>query len=378
MGKSFTIVDLFAGVGGFRKGFELASQRAGLHFSCLESADNDRYACRTYEHLYGENPTADVSSDVFKEKLESLGTYDVLCAGFPCQPFSRSGLQEGFMDTTKGTLFFDLADILKRTHPPMFLFENVDNLTSHNKGVTFSTIIHTLAEELNYHIVGVEKVLGGIWFPKGNFAVNSKHFGVPQNRPRVYIMGFSKKHYTETEILKHVPVQVPKSRRRKPIFAHLTDVLDNNVDIKYYLAEGALASMKEHRHRHMGKGNGFGYVVVNDDPERNVANAVLATGGSGKERNIVRDVQGLKFAGQQVESKKTPVNGEGLRFMTPNEWGRLQGFIGYAFMRNGDETFSFPHNISDTQKYKMFGNAVTVPVVEEMATVMMETHKLMT
>ena len=143
----YRTIDLCAGIGGIRKGFEMTGA-----FQNVLSAEIDKYACMTYEHLYGENPLNDITSEDFKTKVEKT-EYDVLLAGFPCQAFSRAGRQLGFLDKTRGTLFFDIADILQRTRPKAFMLENVDNLITHSKGNTFKVIIHTLVKDLNYKVI---------------------------------------------------------------------------------------------------------------------------------------------------------------------------------------------------------------------------------
>jgi len=146
----YKTIDLFCGIGGIRKGFELTNK-----FSNLLSAEVDKYACMTYEHLFNENPLNDVTSEEFKEKVQKLN-YDVLLAGFPCQSFSIAGAKKGFKDTTRGTLFFDIADILKRTTPKAFLLENVEGLFRHDKGKQLLSICTILIDELGYKIVGVK------------------------------------------------------------------------------------------------------------------------------------------------------------------------------------------------------------------------------
>lgn len=136
-------------------------------------------------------------------------------------------------------------------------------------------------------------------------------------------------------------------------------------------------TLVKHKEREHGKGNGFGYKIVNDASIENpVANTIMATGGSGKERNLVYDPQ-PELYGIKYPTKKTPINSNGVRVMTPREWGKLQGFINYAFMIDGEDTFSFPDNITDTQKYKQFGNSVTIPVIKTMADFMSECFNIL-
>ena len=151
----FTTIDLCAGIGGIRKGFELTG-----YFTNLMAAEIDRYACMTYQHLYGEDANNDLTSEEFKATLDELH-YDVLLAGFPCQTFSRAGLEEGFDNEEKGVIFNHIAEIIQRTRPRAVFLENVDNLVRHDKGNTFRIIIHTLEEVLNYKVIGVNyNILG--------------------------------------------------------------------------------------------------------------------------------------------------------------------------------------------------------------------------
>lgn len=174
-------IDLCAGIGGIRRGFELAGG-----YRNIASAEIDEMACKTYEHLFHEDPRNDVTNEKFKKHLQTLH-YDVLMAGFPCQAFSSVGLQHGFEDKTKGTIFFDIAKIIKMTRPKVVFLENVQNLLSHDKQATFKTIVDTLDRQLDYHIVGVTHDKDGIpQYKRSAFLRNSRDFGVPQNRPRVF------------------------------------------------------------------------------------------------------------------------------------------------------------------------------------------------
>lgn len=370
---SYKMIDLCAGIGGIRRGFELAKG-----FKNVLSAEIDKYACMTYEHLYGDNPENDITTEEFKQKVENTD-YDILLAGFPCQAFSRAGKQLGFLDTTRGTLFFDIADMIKRTRPKAFMLENVDNLITHNKGNTFKTIIYTLVQELNYKVIGVTQNEDKIEYNARTFVRNSRNFGVPQNRPRVYIMGFDREHWGNE--VDNLPDVLP-GKREKAIYTDLHDLLEMNAEPEFFLASGYVATLERHKARHESKGNGFGYKIVNlPEIENPVSNALLATGGSGKERNLVLDMR-EGIAGVQLPARKTPLNDRGIRVMTPREWGKLQGFINYGFMdKDGKDTFSFPDGVGKAQQYKQFGNAVTIPAVEEMAKFMkkclkqLEEHK---
>ena len=361
----YKTIDLCAGIGGIRRGFELTGS-----FRNVLSAEIDGAACKTYEHLFGENPKNDLTSEEFKQKVVET-EYDVLLAGFPCQTFSIAGKKLGFRDATKGTIFFEIADIISRTNPRAIFLENVENLVSHDRGETLEIIIKTLEDELQYRVIGVSIDKDGSYFyTSKSFVRNSKFFGLPQNRPRAYIMAFSKKTYGDS--VKVLTDDMPKGGK-KVIAEDLNDILEPEVDDDYYMAQGYLDTLKRHKLREKAKGHGFGYVVVNrsgiDHP---IANTLLATGGSGKERNLIyQPKEGI--AGKILPTKRTGLNNEGIRVMTPTEWGRLQGFIGYAFVdENGIDKFSFPDGTSKAQQYKQFGNSVTIPVIQEMASFMLQ------
>ncbi len=353
--STYKTIDLFCGIGGIRRGFELTK-----YFQNILSAEIDKYACITYEHLYGENPYNDVTSEEFKEKVRKIN-YDVLLAGFPCQSFSIAGDKKGFKDTTRGTLFFHIADILKETKPKAFLLENVEGLFRHDKGKTFKIIIDTLVKELNYKIVGVDEVDNGeLKYNSESFLRKTIDFGLPQKRVRTYIVGFSKDIISQNFNLKALP-----TKSNKTIFKNLNDLLEKDVSAKYYLSEQYIKTLEKHKENHKIKGNGFGFKIVNID-ENSIANTILATGGSGKERNLVLQEK-PEYYGKMFGSKQTPINNQGIRVMTPIEWARLQGFKDYAFVKNGIDTFSFPQTISETQQYKQLGNSVSIPVIEELA-----------
>lgn len=357
----YRTIDLCAGIGGIRRGFELTGQ-----FTNVLSAEVDKYACRTYRHLFGDDPNNDITTNSFKEKVNSI-EYDILLAGFPCQTFSRVGKEEGFDDEIKGQIFFHIAEIIKRTRPFCFFLENVDRLVTHNSGSTFKTIADTLVNKLGYYVIGIKRTDSGMleYNPK-DFVRNSRDFGIPQNRPRTYLIGFDTERFP-IDKLKTLPTSIP-SGNQDTLYRDLNDLLDRDVDAKYYLASGYLETLIRHRERQESKGYGFGYRIVNEPSIKHpVANTLLATGGSGRERNLIYDLKD-GIAGLELPGKKTPINDKGIRFMTPSEWGKLQGFINYAFIdADGKDKFSFPDNMPDVQKYKQFGNSVTIPVIRKMA-----------
>lgn len=363
-------IDLCAGIGGIRKGFEMTG-----HYRNVLSAEIDKYACMTYKHLYNEDPSNNLTSDEFKNTVAETN-YDVLLAGFPCQTFSRAGLEEGFNDEEKGIIFNHISEIIERTRPKGVFLENVDNLIRHDNGNTMRTIINRLEIELNYKVIGVHyDEEGNLCYDGRNFVRNSKNFGVPQNRPRTYIMAFDRQRYGNAAVML-LPNLLPQ-RNDMHIYDDLNDLLELGADPKHYMSSGYLETLVKHKEREKKKGNGFGYIVVNRPGlEHPIANTILATGGSGKERNLVFDPQD-GIAGLKMPTKTTPLNDRGIRVMTPREWGKLQGFIGYAFVVDGVDTFSFPDGISDCQKYKQFGNSVTIPVIETMADFMTECFEIL-
>ncbi len=356
--KKYKTIDLFSGLGGIRKGYEMTGR-----FTNVLSADVDKYACAVYKHLYNEDSYNDVTTEEFKTKVEKTD-YDILLGGFPCQAFSIAGIQKGFADETRGTLFFDIADILKRTHPRAFMLENVEGLLKHEKGNTFRIIAKTL-DELGYKIVGVDVVNGEVIYNSKDLVRTTKDFGIPQKRARIFIMGFRKEDIPKDYKFPNLP-----DHSDKKVYNNLYDLLETKVDPKYYLSDRLLTTLKNHKQSHSAVKSGFGYIVVNEG-DNPVSNTIMATGGSGKERNLIR--QHIPEYDNLLVGKGNPINKEGIRNMTPVEWGKLQGFINYAFVdENGNDEFSFPDNISDTQRYKLFGNSVSIPVIKAMAEYMIE------
>lgn len=367
----YKTIDLCAGIGGIRRGFELTGQ-----FENVLSAEIDPYAVQTYKHLFGEeeHPLNDLKSEEFKKKVVDA-EYDILLAGFPCQTFSRVGKKLGFRDSTRGTVFFDIADIISRTQPKAVFLENVENIISHDDGNTIERIVKTLEDELEYRIIGVTIDEDGAYrYSSNSFIRNTRYFGLPQNRPRAYIMAFSKKVYGDA--VKLLSESLP-TKGEETIYKDITEILEEVVDDRYYMASGYWETLKRHKARQKDKGYGFGYCIVNKKSDL-VANTILATGGSGKERNLIyQPKEGV--SGKSLKGKKTPLNSEGIRIMTPIEWGRLQGFIGYGFLdADGKEGFSFPDGITDGQMYKQFGNSVSIPVIKCMAEFMLKCFDKMT
>lgn len=315
----FTFIDLFAGIGGFR----MAMQDLGGR--CVFSSEWDEQAQKTYLLNYGEVPFGDITKEETKRYIPD--GFDVLCAGFPCQAFSLAGKRKGF-EETRGTLFFDVAEIIKRKQPRAFFLENVKGLLIHDKGKTIETILNVLRNDLGYYVPD----------PR---IVNAMDFGVPQHRERVYIVGF-RKDQGVSEF--SYPEPTDKSKR----FADIKE--SKVVSAKYYLSTQYIKTLVAHKERHAAKGNGFGYEIIPDD---GVANAIVV-GGMGRERNLVVDRRLADFT--PVTRIKGEVNREGIRKMTPREWARLQGFP--------DE---FIIGVADASAYKQFGNSVAVPAIKATA-----------
>lgn len=321
---SFTFIDLFAGIGGMRIAFQ------NLGGKCVFSSEIDSYAQKTYSINFGETPHGDIT----KIQAHHIPDHDILVGGFPCQAFSIAGKRGGFNDT-RGTLFFDVARIIDEKQPKAFFLENVKGLTNHKGGKTLATILHVLRHDLGY-IVPEPKVM------------NAKHFGVPQNRERIFIVGFRADIGVEANDFIYPN---PSSKISKII-----DILEENtVSPKYYLSTVYLDCLERHKKTNKEKGNGFGYEIRKTT---DVANAIV-TGGMGRERNLIIDNRLQDFT--PVTRIKGEINRQGIRRMTPREWARLQGFPD-----------SFQICVADTHAYKQFGNSVAIPAVQATAQILIQ------
>lgn len=324
----FTFIDLFAGIGGFRMAFQ------NLGGQCVFSSEWDAHAQKTYFANYGEVPFGDITSEHTKQFIPD--NFDILCAGFPCQAFSLAGKRLGF-EETRGTLFFDVAEILRRKQPKAFFLENVKGLAIHDKGKTLKTILNTL-DEVGYVV------------PKPQ-VVNAMYFGVPQHRERIYIVGFRKDLGINPEDFTY-----PEQNK---VTKHFIDIREkDSVPAKYYLSTTYVNTLIRHKARHESKGNGFGYAIVGDNE---VANAIVV-GGMGRERNIVIDTRQTDLT--PTTHIKGEYNKDGWRRMTPREWGALQGYPVYD---TGDGAPVFRIPVADASAYKQFGNSVAVPAIQATA-----------
>lgn len=308
--STFTFIDLFAGIGGMR----LAFDHAGGH--CVYSSEWNKYSQQTYMANFGEQPEGDIT----QVNAADIPDHDILVAGFPCQPFSIAGVSKkqslgratGFEDKTQGTLFFDVCRILKEKRPKAFLLENVKNLCSHDKGRTFKVIQESL-EELDYEVF--YKVLDG-----QNF--------VPQHRERILIVGFDRKRYgREIDFKFNITPVEPR-----PV---IRDILEPEVDSKYTLSDKLWIYLQNYAAKHKAAGNGFGYGIAPLDGVSRTLSARYYKDGS--EILIEQD-------------------GRNPRRLTPRECARLQGF---------PDDFKIP--VSDTQAYRQFGNSVVVPLMANVA-----------
>ncbi len=323
----FTFIDLFAGIGGMR----IAAQRLGG--KCVFSGEWDENAQRTYFENFGEVPFGDIT----KVDEHDIPEHDMLFAGIPCVAFSIAGRRGGFSDT-RGTLFFDVARIIKLKRPKVVLIENVKNLVHHDRGRTLGTMLNVLRNDLGYYVPEPE-------------LLNARDFGVPQNRERVFILAFHPSCGVDAFTY---PAPLPRTSTIK-------DIKEKQVvPVKFYLSTQYLKTLREHRARHEAAGHGFGYEVRKDS---DVAGAIVV-GGMGRERNLVVDKRLKDFT--PTTNIKGTVNREGIRSMTPREWARLQGFP--------DE---FRLVVSDTQAYRQFGNSVAVPVIEAVAKAALKKAKVL-
>ena len=308
--SAFTFIDLFAGIGGMR----IAYEQAGGH--CVYSNEWNKYSQQTYFANFGEQPDGDIT----KVDEYSIPDHDILVGGFPCQPFSIAGVSKkqslgkatGFEDKTQGTLFFDICRILKAKRPKAFMLENVKNLKSHDKGKTFKIITESL-EELDYEVF--HAVLDG-----QNY--------VPQHRERILIVGFDRKRYGRDLgfCFNITPIEP------RPI---IKDILETDVDDKYTLTDKLWTYLQNYAAKHRAAGNGFGYGIADPEGVSRTLSARYYKDGS----EILIEQEG-----------KNP------RRLTPRECARLQGF---------QDDFIIP--VSDTQAYKQFGNSVVVPLMTNVA-----------
>jgi DNA (cytosine-5)-methyltransferase 1 len=330
----FTFIDLFAGIGGLRKGFEPMGGR------CVFTSEWDKYSVQTY--LANHTCDHDVVGDITKVPVESIPAHDVLLAGFPCQPFSIAGVskknalgrQHGFRCDAQGTLFFDVARIIEYHQPKAFLLENVKNLVSHDRGKTFDVIRRALTEELGYHIQ--------------YRVIDAKGF-VPQHRERIFIVGFREDNDFDFDAL---DIPDPLSGPRLESILHPQDGSETpeerftagskaKVIDKYTLSDHLWGYLQNYAEKHRAKGNGFGFGLVGPEDVARTLSARYFKDGS---EILIRQ-----------RGKKNP------RRLTPRECARLMGFE----RPGSNRPFEIP--VSDTQAYRQFGNAVVVPVVEAVA-----------
>jgi len=305
----FTMIDLFAGIGGIR----LAFQKHGGH--SVFASEWDKFAVKTYKMNYGEEPFGDIT----EIPSDQIPSHNILLAGFPCQPFSQAGLKKGFEDI-RGTLFFDIARILKEKKPQAFLLENVKQLKGHDKGRTLKTILSVLRDDLNYTV--------------DYQVLRAADFGVPQNRERIYIVGFYNPLGGKDISFKFpIPTYEPTK---------VGDILEKQVDEKYTISDKLYQGHLRRKEAHKKKGNGFGFSLFDEESE--YTNTISAR--YYKDGSEVLINQGL---------------GKNPRKLTPRECARLQGF---------PDDYIIP--VSDTQAYRQFGNSVSVPVVESIAKNMIE------
>jgi DNA (cytosine-5)-methyltransferase 1 len=300
--RPFTFIDLFAGIGGFRIAFE------ALGGECVFSSEWDRYAAKSYAANFGEIPLGDITLDETKARIPE---HDLLCAGFPCQPFSVAGVSKhaslgrahGFAHLTQGTLFFDVAQIIRERRPKVFILENVKNLIGHDGGRTFKIIIETLRDELHYDV---------------HWEIIDAAALVPQHRERVYIVGF--REPTEFRF-PTLPAEGPS----------LDTILKRRVDPKYTLSDKLWSYLQNYAAKHRAAGNGFGFGLARRKGQSRTLSARYHKDGS----EIL-----------------IPQRGRNPRRLTPQECAGLMGFPS-----------DYQIVVSDTQAYRQFGNSVVVPVV---------------
>ena len=314
--SSFTFIDLFAGIGGLRRGFQ------SIGGTCVFTSEWDRFSQQTYQANFQDNRPVEGDIRSFAENPSLVPEHDLLLAGFPCQPFSIAGVSKknalgrphGFLCDTQGTLFFDTAQIIAHHRPAAFLLENVKNLESHDGGNTFATIKHVLTQELGYHVT--------------TRVISSEHW-VPQRRRRIFIAGFREPGKFDINAVKLPDGQGPT----------LGTILEEKVDPKYTLTPHLWKYLQDYAVKHARAGNGFGCSVFGPNDVTRTLSARYYKDGS---EILVSQGEG-----------RIP------RRLTPRECARLMGYR---------DNFRIP--VSDTQAYRQFGNSVVVPVVSFIARAM--------
>mgnify|MGYP003388795879 CR=1 FL=1 len=301
IGMKIKVIDLFAGIGGIRRGFENAIGKENVE--CVMSSEWDKYAVETYISNY---PNEKVKGDITKIDEKDVPDHDLLMAGFPCQPFSQAGLKKGFEDT-RGTLFFDILRILKKKKPKCFILENVKRLKTHDKGRTLETIISSL-KEIGYTNIHID-------------ILRARDFGLPQNRERVFIVGF-----LNDNVEFNFPDPIGED-------TNVGKILEKEVDKKYTISDKLWAGHRRRKEKNKLMGRGFGYGIF--DKNSSYTNTISARYYKDGSEILIR------------QENKNP------RKITPREAARLQGF---------PDSFIIP--VSDVQAYKQFGNSVSVNVIE--------------
>ncbi|WP_458411458.1 DNA (cytosine-5-)-methyltransferase [Schinkia sp. CFF1] len=332
----FKFIDLFAGIGGLRRAFE------SIGGECVFTSEWDDACRKTYQANY--ECSHKIVGDIRDIDLDEIDSYDVLLAGFPCQPFSIAGVSKknslgrphGFRDDTQGTLFFDVAQMIEYHRPRAFLLENVKNLVSHDKGRTFKVIMRTLRDELGYNV---------------DFKVINAKGWVPQNRERIFIVGFREDlGFSFNDFKPKDPFNGPRLKSilhpedgsEAPETPYTNEIL-GKVNDKYTLSDKLWSYLQAYAEKHRQKGNGFGY-------------------GLNGPNDVARTLSARYYKdGSEILIKQ---DGKNPRRLTPRECARLMGFD-----QVGKPLFQIP--VSDTQAYKQFGNSVVVPLVESVAQFML-------
>lgn len=318
-------IDLFAGIGGIRKGFDKAFKK---DIKTVFVSEWDQFAQKTYKANFDDD--FDIAGDITKISEEEIPQFDICLAGFPCQAFSLAGKHMGFDDDYKGicrgTLFQDVVRICDYHKPKVIFCENVKGLTIHDKGRTFN-IITKAFEQIGYTVFSE--------------ILNSKDFGVPQNRERIYIVCFRND-------IAPWKFKFPTGSKKN---VSIRDIMDPApVPSKYYLSDVYVETLRKHKARHEAAGHGFGYEIRDLD---GIAGTIVC-GGMGRERNLIIDNR--EHSMEPTTHISGEINQENIRKMTPREWARLQGFPD-----------DFKLELADTHLYKQFGNSVTVSVIEAIA-----------
>ncbi len=343
-GKVYKFIDLNAGIGSVKKGLEMTKR-----FKSVLAVEPDPYAQIVYQHLYKEKVYKDIHSNQLKKELNT-NYYDVLVSTWPSNYCFRCDSVVIKKNRPGANSSVECLNVLKQVKPVAFMIISADSILDYDRGRVFNSLIKTL-DSYSYRMVGIDVVGDKVVYSPKDIVRNFSDFGLPQDKNCVIIMGFKKRGIKKNYQFPPLP-----KKGSKVIYPSVHSLLDGGVEPKYYLSQTLLDTLKIKSEKSQKP------LIINGS-EWQIIFSLTAIGVYGKERNLVR--QPLPSYIGMIIGNKPAINKEGIRFLTPNEWGKLHGFVNYAFLNNGVDYFSFPSGISDKKKYQLFGNSFSIPMIEE-------------